>query len=176
VILRRSPSLTRRRHSPMRSRPSATTRPASELSATSSADTTAANAATSSATGTRAMSCLWTRTQTSTPRLRSLAPATTASRSSRPPMVAAAASLLALPRRTHRTRCPRPQSRRPPASSPRRPRAPRSLPVCRETGTGAPSERGPDQHQHLDRRRGLSLKLPLISTAHKPPKLGREAI
>lgn len=69
--------------SPILNPPSAMTRPASATSATLCVATTAANVATSSATGTPAMRCRWTKTQTSTRVPSPRAPATTASSSSR---------------------------------------------------------------------------------------------
>jgi hypothetical protein len=122
--------------SPILSPPSATTRPASATSATLSAATTAANVATSSATGTPAMRCRWTRMQTSTREPSPLAPATTASSSSRRgtaakaarfparhrPMLMARYHHLLLPSLGHLSACLR---------------VLRFPPVCPATGTGA---------------------------------------
>lgn len=123
--------------SPTLNPPSAMTRPASATSATLSVATTAANVATSSATGTPAMRCRWTKTQTSTRGPCPPAPATTASSSSRHGTAARAARF---PARHHPMFVARFQH--PLLLSPELPlaclRVLRFQPVCPATGTGAP--------------------------------------
>lgn len=124
---------------------SATTRPARNISTTSFGAITADAAATSSVILTPATRCHWTRARTTTPVACSAVHAHTATVTSKYGAVGIAATRPApvSARRKGARPCRRAQFRPVLQREARPPRArlrPKSLSVCRATGTGAPSE------------------------------------